>query len=88
MVVWQYAQADRPAVASGGIAGAVGAGKSIQSEEGTEECLTKPDGKVAASSWGLALGQMRPCAEPKKTLGAGIPRCVTQITDKLTHAAT
>jgi hypothetical protein len=29
-VVWQYAPADRRAVASGGIAEAVGAGKSIQ----------------------------------------------------------
>ena len=69
-VVWQYAQADRRAVASGGIAGAVGAGKSIQSQEGTEECLTKPDGKVAASSWGLALPQSgpypKPWARPKK----------------------
>src|ERR1017187_4978163 len=69
-VVWQYARADRRAVASGGIAGAVGAGKSIQSQEGTEECLTKPGGKVAASSWGLALAQSgpypKPWARPKK----------------------
>ena len=49
-VVWQYAPADRRAVASGGIAEAVGAGKSIQSQEGTEGCLTKADGKAATSS--------------------------------------
>ena len=52
-VVWQYARAaraDRRAVASGGIAGAVGAGKSIQSQEGTEGGLTKADGKAATSS--------------------------------------
>src|ERR1039457_4861801 len=33
-VVWQYAPADRWAVASGGIAEAVGAGESIQSKRG------------------------------------------------------
>jgi hypothetical protein len=33
-VVWQYAQAARRAAASGGIAEAVGAGKSIQSKRG------------------------------------------------------
>jgi len=49
-VVWQYAQADRRAVASGGIAKAVEAGKSIQSQKGTERCLAKPDGKAATSS--------------------------------------
>ena len=55
-VVWQYAPADRRAVASGGIARAVGAGKSIQSQEGTEGCLTKPDGKAAVSSLGTGVG--------------------------------
>ena len=55
-VVWQYAPADRRAVASGGIAGAVGAGKSIQSQEGTEGCLTKPDGKAVVSSFGTRIG--------------------------------
>src|ERR1019366_657105 len=40
-VVWQYAPADRRVVASGGVAEAEGAGKSIQSQEGTEGCLTK-----------------------------------------------
>ena len=44
------APADRRAVASGGIAEAVGAGKSIQSQEGTEGRLTKADGKAATSS--------------------------------------
>jgi hypothetical protein len=39
------------ATASGGIAEAV-AGKSIQSQEGTEGGLTKPDGKAATSSCG------------------------------------
>ena len=52
--VWEYGAADRGAVASGGIAEAV-AGKSIQSQEGTEGCLTKPDRKAATSSWGLAF---------------------------------
>jgi hypothetical protein len=46
------------------------AGTSIQSQEGTEECLTKPGGKVAASSWGLAWAQSgpypKPWARPKK----------------------
>jgi hypothetical protein len=56
-VVWQYAPADRQAVASSGIAKAVGAGKSIQSKRGTERCLTKPDGKSCGqqfrdSRWG------------------------------------
>src|ERR1019366_6023181 len=55
-VVWQYAPADRRAVASGGIAGAVGAGKSIQSQEGTEGCLTRPDGKAVVSSCGTRIG--------------------------------
>jgi hypothetical protein len=53
--LWEYGAADRGAIASGGIAGAVGAGKSIQSQKRTEGCLTKPDGKAATSSWGLAL---------------------------------
>ena len=44
-VVWQYAPVDRRAVASGGIAEAVGAGKSIQGEKVTEGCLTKADGR-------------------------------------------
>src|ERR1035438_6097132 len=55
-VVWQYAPADRRAVASGGIAEAVGAGKSIQSQKGTEGCLTKPDRKAAVSSCGTRVG--------------------------------
>ena len=62
-VVWKYAPADRRAVASGGIDEAV-AGKSIQSQEGTEACLTKPHGKAATSSWGLALAQSGACPEP------------------------
>jgi hypothetical protein len=33
-VVWQYARADRRTAASGGIAGAAVAGKSVQSQEG------------------------------------------------------
>src|ERR1019366_1784725 len=53
-VVWQYAQADRGAVASGGIAEAV-VGKSIQSQEGREGCLTKPDGKAVVSSFGTRI---------------------------------
>jgi hypothetical protein len=32
------------------------AGKSIQSQEETERCLTKPDGKAATSSWGARMG--------------------------------
>jgi hypothetical protein len=70
------------AVASGGMAEAV-AGKSIRSQKGTETCLTKPDRKAATSGFGTRVGVMESCAESKKTLGAGIPRCVTQITDKL-----
>jgi hypothetical protein len=34
----------------------VGAGKSIQSQKGTEGCLTKPDGKVAVNSFGTRVG--------------------------------
>ena len=71
-VVWQYAPADRWAVASGGIAEAVGAGKSIQSQKGTEKCLTKPDGKAVTRVAGLRLGHTRPClaplARPKKII--------------------
>ena len=61
-------------------------GNRSRAKRGTEGCLTKPDGKAATSSGGLALGQTGRCAERKKTLGTGIPRCVTQITDKLSHA--
>ena len=73
-VVWQYAPADRRAVASGGIAEAVGAGKSIQSQEGTEGCLTKPDGKALVSSFGTWVGPCGPCVErggqPQRENGA------------------
>jgi hypothetical protein len=86
--VWEYGAADCRAIASGGIAEAAGAGKSIQSQKRTEGCLTKSDGKAAVSSCGtrLALGQMGPRTEPKNTLGAGTHRYVSQITDKLSHA--
>jgi hypothetical protein len=62
--IWEYGAADRGAVASGGVAGAAGAGKSIQSQEGMEGCLTKSDGKVATSSLGLALAQSGTCPKP------------------------
>jgi hypothetical protein len=55
-VVWQYARADSRAVPSGGIAEALGAGKSMQSQKRTEGCLTKPDGKAAVSSFGTRVG--------------------------------
>lgn len=32
------------------------AGKSIQSQEGTERCLRKPDGKTVVSSFGTRAG--------------------------------
>ena len=54
--VWEYGAADCRAIASGGIAGAAAAGKSIQSQERTEGCLTKPDGKAAVSSCGTSVG--------------------------------
>ena len=54
-IVGKYGAADRCAVASGGIAEAV-AGKSIQSQEGTEGCLTGPDGKAVVSSFGTRVG--------------------------------
>src|ERR1017187_9119582 len=60
---WKYGAADRDALASGGIVEGV-AKKSLQSQEGTEGCLTKPDGKAATSSWGLALAQFGLCPEP------------------------
>jgi len=53
----QYARAARRAVASGGIAGAAGTEKSIQNQEGTEKCLTKPDGEAVASNCELTLPQ-------------------------------
>jgi Transposase DDE domain group 1 len=53
--LWEYGAADRGAVASGGIAEAV-AGKSIQSQEGTEGCLTRPDGKGVDHSFGTRVG--------------------------------
>src|SRR5208283_636685 len=62
-VVWRYAPADRSAVASGGIAEVV-AGKSIQSQEGTEVCLTKPDGRPRPALAKRALGHTGPCAAP------------------------
>src|ERR1035441_9366029 len=61
-VVCQHAPADCRAVASGRIAGAAGTEKSIQSQEGTEECLTKPDGKALVSSSGtLVVADGTPC---------------------------
>jgi hypothetical protein len=51
----EYGAADRGAVASGGIAEAV-AERSIQSQEGTEGCLKRPDGKAVVSSCGTRVG--------------------------------
>ena len=66
--LWEYGAADRGAVASGGIAEAV-AGKSIESQEATEACLTRPDGKAWSIVAGLALGHSgtfaAPSARPK-----------------------
>ena len=53
--LWEYGAADRGAVAFGGIAEAV-AGKSIQSQEGTERCLTKPVRKAVVNSCGDRVG--------------------------------
>ena len=53
--LWEYGAADRGAVAAGGIAEAA-AGKSIQSHEGREGCLIKPDGKAAVSSFEARIG--------------------------------
>src|ERR1017187_2580809 len=53
--VWEYGAADRGAVASGGIAEAV-AERSIQSQGGTEGCLTRPDGKAVVISCGTRIG--------------------------------
>jgi hypothetical protein len=36
----------------------VGAGKSIQSQKGTERCMTKPDGKAVVSSCGTRVGKL------------------------------
>src|ERR1039457_1588066 len=47
-----------------GVAEDVAAGKSIQSRQGTEGCLTKPDGKAVVSSFGTWVGPCGPCAEP------------------------
>jgi len=46
--------ADRGAVASGGIVEAV-AGKSIQSQKGTEGSLTRPEGKAVVNSCGTRV---------------------------------
>ena len=51
----EYGAADRGAVASGGIAEAV-AGRSIQSQEGTEGFLTRPD-----QMWLLLLNVLHKC---------------------------
>src|ERR1022692_249201 len=53
--LWEYGAADRGAVASGGVAEAL-AQRSIQSQEGTEACLTRPDGKAVVSSCGTRIG--------------------------------
>ena len=63
-VIWQYVRADRLAFTSGGIAGNVETGKSIQSQNGAEGCLTKRDGKAVVSSCGTRLGAHGPCAPP------------------------
>ena len=68
-VVWQYAPADCWVAASGGIAGAVGAGKSIQSQEGTEGCLTKRDRKAVVSSCGACVGADGTLCRAKENIG-------------------
>ena len=57
----------------------MGAGKSIQSQEGREGCLTKPDGKVVVSSFGTRIGTVgTPVPSPgpgqRKYLCAGVPK--------------
>ena len=49
--LWEYGAADRGAVASEWIAKAVEPGNSIQSQERTERCLTKSDGKAGPAGW-------------------------------------
>ena len=66
-------------------AGAAGAGISIHNEKGTEERDKNGWKGRDQQLRGLASGQMESFAEPKKALAAGISRCVTQITDKLSH---
>ena len=65
--LWEYGAADRGAVASGGIAEAV-AKKSIQSQEGTEGCLPRPDGKAVVNGCGTRVGVH---GNPVQRLGAG-----------------
>jgi hypothetical protein len=44
----------------------VGAGKSIQNQEGTEGCLTKPDGKARSAVSGLGLGHTGPLSQARR----------------------
>lgn len=55
-IVWQSALADHSVAASGGMAEAAGTAKSIQSQKGTESCLTKPDGEVVVRIFGTRVG--------------------------------
>ena len=58
-----YGAADRGAAASDGIAEAV-AGRSIQSQEGTEGCPTRPHGEAVVSSCGTRIGPDGTVTEP------------------------
>ena len=60
-----YGAADRGSVASGGIAEGV-AGKSTQSQEGAEGCVTRPDGKALVSSCGTRI---RPDGTVSRVMG-------------------
>ena len=67
--VWKHAAADRRAIVSGGIAEAV-ARKSIQSQEGTQGCLTRLDEIPLGTSLGTRVGAHRtplPSLGPRQT---------------------
>ena len=83
--LWEYGAADRGAVASGGLAEPV-AERSIQSQEGTEGCLTRPDGKAVVSSCGTRIGPngtvsrvMGPAKEDNYALES-LDRCIVSGT--------
>jgi hypothetical protein len=77
-VVWQYAPADRRAVASGGIAKAVRAAKAIQTNSEGRGRFTKPDGKAVVSGFGTWVGHADPVPsladQPQRENGALDPR--------------
>ena len=69
------AGSDRAATDTDGIARVVGVAKSIQSQKGTERCMTKPDGKAVVSSCGTRVGADGTLCRTKENIGRWNTSC-------------